>query len=142
MAEKLSPKTAGIMAERFGRDTLISLATVSDGEPQVRVVDGYYEDGAFYVLTYALSGKMRQLERCPRAAVCGEWFSGHGYGENLGYILDEKNAELFGKLRKAFSEWYGNGHIDERDRNNVILKLQLTDGVLFADGARYDIDFT
>ena len=44
MAEKLSPETARIMAERFGKDTLIALATVSDGEPQVRTVNGYYED--------------------------------------------------------------------------------------------------
>lgn len=42
MAEKLSINTAGIMAERFGKDTLISLATVDNGEPQVRTVDGYY----------------------------------------------------------------------------------------------------
>ena len=37
---------------------------------------------------------------------------------------------------------YGNGHIVESDRNNVILKIRLTDGVLFAHGIRYDIDFT
>lgn len=142
MAEKLSINTAGIMAERFGKDTLISLATVDNGEPQVRTVDGYYEDGAFYVLTYALSGKMRQLEKHPRAAVCGEWFTGSGIGENLGYILDEKNAKLFTKLREVFAGWYGNGHIVESDRNNIILKIRLTDGILFANGVRYDIDFT
>lgn len=142
MAEKLSPKTAGIMTERFGKDTLIALATVDGGEPRVRAVNGYYEDGAFYVLTYALSGKMRQLAKHPRAAVCGEWFTGNGTAENLGYILDERNAELFGRLRETFSGWYGNGHIVESDRNNVILKIKLTDGVLFANGSRYDIDFT
>ncbi len=142
MAEKLSPDTARIMAERFGKDTLIALATVSDGEPQVRTVNGYYEDGAFYVLTYALSGKMLQLEKHPRAAVCGEWFTGHGLPENFGYILDERNAEIFAKLREVFAAWYGNGHIVESDRNNVILKIRLTDGVLFAHGIRYDIDFT
>lgn len=142
MAEKLTPETAGIMEDRFGKDTPIALATVSDGEPQVRVVNGYYENGAFYVLTYALSGKMQQLEKHPRAAVCGEWFSGHGSAVNLGYILDVKNVELFAKLREVFAGWYGNGHIVESDRNNVILKIQLTDGILFAHGVRYDIDFT
>lgn len=142
MAEKLSPKTADIMRERFGKDMPVSLATVADGEPQVRIVDGYYEDGAFYVITYALSDKMRQLEKHPRAAVCGEWFTGHGVGENLGYILDEKNAEIFARLREAFAGWLGNGHVDENDRNNIILKIRLTDGVLFDHGVRYDIDFT
>ncbi|MDE7192329.1 MAG: pyridoxamine 5'-phosphate oxidase family protein, partial [Oscillospiraceae bacterium] len=107
MAEKLSIKTAEIMLDRFGKDMPISLATVADGEPQVRIVDGYYEDGAFYVITYALSDKIRQLEKHPRAAVCGEWFTGHGVGENLGYILDVKNAELFIRVREVFAGWLG-----------------------------------
>ena len=45
-------------------------------------------------------------------------------------------------LRAAFAAWYGNGHTNEEDPNTCLLKIKLTDGVLFADGTRYDIDFT
>ena len=59
--------TEAILAERFGEDTLIALATVSEGRPAVRAVNTLYLDGAFYVVTYALSGKVQQLSQAQRA---------------------------------------------------------------------------
>lgn len=53
--EKLNSITKEIMDEMFGKDNIIALATIKDGEPYVRNVDGFYQDGAFYVITYALS---------------------------------------------------------------------------------------
>ena len=53
MGEKLTKETARIMDERFGCDSLLALATVDEGKPYVRTVDAYYEDGAFYIVTYA-----------------------------------------------------------------------------------------
>ena len=44
--------------------------------------------------------------------------------------------------RRAFAAWYDNGHTNERDPNTCLLKIKLTDGVLFSHGTRYDIDFT
>ena len=63
--EKLTQETERIMTERFGKDTVIALATTVDGIPHVRYVNAFYEDGAFYIITYALSGKMKQLEKNP-----------------------------------------------------------------------------
>ncbi len=34
---------------------------------------------------------MEQKKKNPEVAVCGEWFTAHGIGENLGYVRDEKN---------------------------------------------------
>lgn len=130
-----------ILSERFGKDTLLSLATVDEGRPNVRIVNSYYEDGAFYTVTYALSGKMRQIARNPDLAVCGEWFTAHGIGENLGYVRDERNAAIMEKLRVAFAAWYDNGHTNEDDPNTCLLRVRLTDGVLFSNGVKYDIDF-
>ena len=63
-----------ILLERFGKDSLISLATVSKGIPYVRIVNTFYWDGAFYVLTDARSHKMHQLAENPVAAIAGDWF--------------------------------------------------------------------
>ncbi len=131
-----------IMDERFGRDSLISLATLNGGAPSVRVVNGYYENGSFYTITYATSHKMKQIEINPAVAICGEWFTANGIGGSLGYICDEKNREIADKLRTAFAEWYFNGHTDESDPNTIILRVKLTDAVLFSHGTRYDIDFS
>lgn len=134
-------KSFEVMNERFGHDTLISLATIDGNIPAVRIVNSYYENGAFYIITYALSNKIKQIEANSTVAICSEWFTAHGVGENMGYICDELNTEIATKLRKVFSAWYSNGHIDENNPNTIILRIILTDAVLFSHGTRYDIDF-
>ena len=134
-------QTNAILTDRFGKDSLIALATSTGNMPSVRTVDAVYMDGAFYVVTYALSGKMQQIRENPRVAVSGDWFTGHGIGENLGHVLLEENREVMGILRRAFAAWYDNGHTNEADPNTCLLKIRLTDGVLFADGVRYDLTF-
>ena len=133
--------TNAIMQERFGKDSLIALATVDGDIPAVRTVNTVYIDGAFYVVTYALSGKMKQIAKNPTVAICGDWYTAHGVGENLGHVLLEENQNIMEKLRTAFSAWYNNGHTNEADPNTCLLKIRLTDGVLFSHGTRYDIEF-
>lgn len=135
-------KVQGIMNERFGHDTLIALATANGNLPSVRVVNAYYDDGTFYIITYALSNKMKQIAVNPAVAICGEWFTAHGKGLNLGWFCKRENKEIAEKLRKAFSGWIDNGHTDFDDENTIILSVKLTDGVLFSQGERYDIDFS
>ena len=133
--------TNAIIQERFGKDSLIALATVDGDIPAVRTVNTVYIDGAFYVVTYALSGKMKQIAKNPTVAICGDWFTAHGVGENLGHVLLEENQNIMEKLRTAFSAWYNNGHTNGADPNTCLLKIRLTDGVLFSHGTRYDIEF-
>lgn len=130
-----------VMDERFGHDTLLSVATISENKPAVRIVNSYYENGSFYAVTYLLSNKMKQIENNSAVAICGEWFTANGIGENLGWVLEEKNSEIMSKLRTAFAKWYNNGHTDESDKNTCLLKIRLTDGILFNQGIRYDINF-
>ena len=78
MMEKLTETTCALMKERFGKDSLLSLATCVDGIPYVRTVNGYYEEGMFYIITYGLSDKMEQIRKNPVVAIAGEWFTSHG----------------------------------------------------------------
>lgn len=142
MKTKLTPDIQAIMDARFGCDRLIAVATVDGETPYVRAVNAYYEDGCFYIVTYALSNKMLQLEKNPRAAICGEWFTAHGVGESMGHVLLPEHAGIMDKLRTVFAEWYSNGHVNEQDENTCLMRIRLTDGVLFDHGTRYDIDFT
>lgn len=138
---KLNHETERMMAERFGKDSMIALATVDDGLPCVRAVNACYEDGAFYIITHALSNKMRQLAQNPAAAIAGEWFTAHGRGVDLGYIGKEENRRIADRLKEAFSAWLNNGHVDMQDENTVLLCIQLETGTLFSHGTRYDIEF-
>ena len=129
-----------LLDEKFGngKDNIIALATIArepnnDGTPRpvVRGVDAYYEDGLFYVTTHAKSNKMQQIEKNPQVSIASisEMFTASGIGENLGWVLDPKNAELRNKLRIAFAPWYDSAN-NEKDENCCILAIRLTRGTL------------
>lgn len=139
--EKPSPKAETILLKRFSKDSLISLGTSVENVPYVRTVDAFYNNDAFYVLTHALSGKMKQTEKNPIVAVSGEWFTAHGRGINLGWFGSDENKAIAEKMRIVFADWIDNGHSNLEDKNTVILRIELTKGVLFSDGIRYEIDF-
>lgn len=129
-----------ILEEKFGngKDNILALATIAldpneDGKPRpvVREVDAYYEDGVFYVTTWGKSSKMQQIAQNSEVAiaVCDQWFTANGVGENLGWVLDQKNAELRTKLRTAFANWYDMAN-NETDENCCILEIRLTKGII------------
>ena len=135
----MNPQAEKIMIERFGKDTVISLATAENGVPYVRYVNAYYENGAFYTITYARSNKMRQIAGNPVVAIAGEWFTAHGRGVSLGFFGKKENQEIAGKLKTVFAAWIDNGHNDFSDENTIILRIELTDGLLFSQGTKYQI---
>ena len=67
--KKMSREAKKIMMERFGKDTVIALATIEKEVPYVRYVNAYYENGAFYIV-----------------AIAGERFTAYGKGSNWGYF--------------------------------------------------------
>ena len=136
--KKLNQEVEKIMIERFGKDTIISLATIENAVPYVRNVNAYYENGAFYIITYALSNKIKHIENNSIVAIAGEWFTAHGKGINLGYFGKEENHMIAEKLKSVFAEWIDNGHNDFEDENTIILCVELTDGLLLSHGTRYE----
>ena len=134
-----SQEAERIMAERFGKDTVIALATDEGGRPYVRYVNAYYENGAFYVITHALSNKMRQIRGNPVVAIAGDWFTAHGEGVNLGHNGKEENRAMADTLKHVFTSWIDNGHTDFNDKNTILLRIEVTDGLLLSHGTRYEL---
>lgn len=129
-----------LLDQKFGggKDNVIAVSTVAldSGEngmpkPSVRGLDVMYEDGVFYAVTNAKSNKMRQIALNPEVSVasCSEMFTASGRGENLGWVLDPKNAEIRDKLRSAFASWYDMAN-NENDKDCCILAIRLTKGIL------------
>ena len=135
---KLNPEAEKVMVERFGKDTIIALATTENETPYVRYVNAYYENGAFYIITHARSNKMTHIKDNPVVAIAGEWFTAHGKGISLGYFGKTENCLIAEKLKKVFAEWIENGHTDFDDENTIILCVALTDGLLLSHGTRYE----
>lgn len=137
--KKLNQEAEKIMMERFGKDTIIALATIKDEVPYVRYVNAYYENGAFYIITYALSNKIKHIESNHTVAIAGDWFTAHGKGVNLGYFGNKENQAIAEKLKRVFAEWIGNGHNNFDDENTIILRVELTDGLLLSQGISYKL---
>lgn len=55
-------KAMEIMNELFAKDYQFSMATVKDNVPSVPVVDTFYEDRSFYVVTYSKTQKVQELK--------------------------------------------------------------------------------
>lgn len=143
--EEVFNQVEGILQDK---DLVLSIATIAEDEhgkliPFVRNIDAYYENGVFYVTTYALSKKIKQIEKNNEVAFSTlfEGISGNGIGENLGWIKDPKNGEIREKLRKVFAEWYDVAN-NEEDVNCVILAIHVTNLYIFWEhGAkRYQLD--
>lgn len=123
------------------KDNVISLATIdtessASGKPcpVVRDVDALYDQGVFYITTYAKSTKVQQIENNSEVAfsVHFEGVSGSGIGKNLGWVLRPENVVLREKLRSAFKDWYDDAN-NEQDENCVILAIQPTKIKIFHD---------
>ncbi len=143
-----------ILEKKLGnnKEEVIALATISlsssatgNPRPAVRMVCAYYENGMFYVSTNATKSKVLEVTQNNEVAICGlDWYTFKGRAENLGWIKDEKNAEIRSKFKTIFN-WFdevGN----EDDPNSIALCITLTEGVIIdnaeKDGeTRYEIDF-
>ncbi len=125
----------------YGGDNTIVLATVNKRfEPSTRVVDGYYRDGSFYVMTHALTHKMKDIAINPNVSINKDRLNARGRAENCGHPLEEKNRRLRNELMQVFHAFYHES-VHEEDANTCILKIELTDAVFVDNGNLYEIDF-
>lgn len=143
-----------IIEERCGngKEEVIALATISlspnangNPRPAVRMVCAYYEAGVFYVSTDARKNKTLQIERNNEVSVCGfGWYTFYGTAENLGWVKDQKNAEIRAKFKKFF-DWFDEVG-DEDNPNSIVLRITLTEGTITDNEKKYgeqqyEIDF-
>ncbi len=102
--KEFSQEAKQIMIERFGKDTLIALATKENETPYMRYVNAYYENGAFYIITYGLSNKMKHIKNNYVVAIARDWFTAREKRVRLGYFVKKENCAITKKLKKVFAE--------------------------------------
>lgn len=129
-----------LMGEQLGYDAIIALATCTENGVNVRNVDGYYKDGSVYVMTHSCSQKMKEIDRKSNVAICKDLMCAQGIGKNLGNPKTESNGELREELKKVFFAFYDR-HVNENDPGTCILKIVLTNAVVFSNDTKYIIDY-
>lgn len=129
-----------IIAELYEKNTAMTLATVNGNKPNMRIVNTYYKNGMFYVITYASSKKIKDIEKNKNVTLNHYSFIAHGYGENIGHPLDARNKKIKEDIKKAFLMFYDN-HVNEKDENICILKITLDSVLVFNNNFKYNIDY-
>lgn len=133
-------KSLAVLTELFGRDYQFALATSKENVPSVRVVDTFYEDGAFYMVTYKTSQKAMEISANERVALCEKLYRFSGTAHCIGHPLQEENSRIRRKLIHAFEPWYFK-HNDENDANMCYIKMEPDHGFFYKDGTGYNVDF-
>lgn len=129
-----------VMVKLFSKDCFFALATASGNVPSVRMIDTYYEDGAFYVVTYATSAKVKELEANEQVALCYQAYRFEGAAHNIGHPLVPENSAIREKLIQVFEPWYFK-HNNEKDQAMCYVKIELQHGFFYQDGTGYNVDF-
>lgn len=133
-------KSMEVLSELFGKDVTFVLATASDNVVSARVVDAYYNNGVFWIVTYAKSNKVKDIESNPNIALCNNFHTFKGKACNAGHPLKEDNKAIREKLIRVFEPWYF-AHNDENDEHMCYVKIVPESGVFHKDGTGYRVDF-
>jgi Uncharacterized stress protein (general stress protein 26) len=133
-------KSLKVLKELFAKDYQFALATSKDNIPSVRFIDTFYDNGAFYIVSYAKSQKVKEIEDNPEISMCNKLYRFSGKAYNIGHPLLEVNQEIREKLIKVFEPWYF-AHNNESDENMCYVKIELKQGFFYKDGHGYKVDF-
>lgn len=133
-------KVEDVMVDLFQKDYQFALATAKDNTPSVRYIDTYYQEGAFYVVTYALSQKVKEIMENGQVSLCHKLYRFRGNAINIGHPLKEENLAIREKLVQAFQPWYF-AHNNEKDENMCYVKIELEEGFVYKDGSGYKVNF-
>lgn len=129
-----------VLEELFAKDYQFALATSKDNIPSVRFVDTFYDNGAFYIVSYAKSQKVKEIEKNSEVSLCNKLYRFTGAAYNIGHPLSEQNRGIREKLIKAFEPWYF-AHNNENDESMCYVKIELKQGFFYKDGTGYKADF-
>lgn len=124
----------------FARDYQFALATSNNNIPAVRFIDTFYNNRAFYIVTYGKSHKVKDIEQNPIVSLSKDLYRFTGIARNIGHPLLPENLKIREKLIKVFEAWYLT-HNNENDENMCYIRVDLNQGLFYKDGTGYKVDF-
>ena len=130
----------GVLETLFARDYQFALATSNNNIPAVRFIDTFYDNGAFYIVTYGKSDKVKEIEHNPIVSLSKDLYRFTGFARNIGHPLLKENLKIREKLIKIFESWYF-AHNNENDEDMCYIKVDLNQGLFYKDGTGYKVNF-
>ena len=77
----------GVIDTLFARDYQFALATSNNNIPAVRFIDTFYDNRAFYIVTYRKSDKVKDIEQNPIVSLSKDLYRFTGIARNIGHPL-------------------------------------------------------
>jgi len=77
------------MKELFGKEYSFALATLLNNIPSVSLIDVFYDEWSFYVVTYQKSQKVQEIRDNEFVALANRLYKFNGQAFNIGHPLDE-----------------------------------------------------
>ena len=130
----------GVLDTLFARDYQFALATSNNNIPAVRFIDTFYDNRAFYIVTYGKSDKVKEIEQNPVVSLSKDLYRFTGIARNIGHPLLTENLKIREKLIKVFEPWYF-AHNNENDENMCYIRVDLNQGLFYKDGTGYKVNF-
>ncbi len=129
-----------VMHALFAKDCQFALATANGNTPSVRIVDTFYDEGAFYVVAHAATQKVKEITTNENVSLCHHLYRFSGKAQNIGHPLLPQNAKVRDMLTQAFAPWYFE-HNNEQDENMCFIRIVVSSGFFYKDGTGYSVDF-
>lgn len=134
-------KSLNVLEDLFRRDYTFVLATVQENVPSQRVVDTYFDNGEFWIVTYAKSNKVKAIEQNPNVSLCNTFHVIKGKAYNAGHPLRDENRGIRDELIKIFEPWYF-AHNNENDEYMCYVRVNPESAFFHKDGRGYKVDFS
>lgn len=135
-------KMQKILKKEFGKHRKMYLATSFDNRPKVKIVNTYYWDKSYYIITYESSDAVQEIIKNEQVSLCttASFHKFHGKGVNIGHPLKVENKEIRELLIDAKSNWYSE-HCDETDLELCLVQVKLCTAFTYANKIGYNINF-
>ncbi len=134
--DKLNKK----LKRQFGKDRNMALATSFEDVPTVRIVDTYYLNSSFYIVTHESSEKVEQLKKNKYVSLCTNLNEFQGEAINIGHPLNDENKDIRDLLTEVFSNWYF-AHNDESDPKMCYIQVKINSAFTLFNKVGYSVDF-
>lgn len=135
-------KAIKILVKEFGKNRKMYLATSNNNLPKVKLVNTFYWEGSFYLLTHEASEMMQLMMENKIVSLCStaSFHKFQGEAINIGHPLKNENKDIREVLTKAMSNGYDE-QCDEADPKTCFVQIKINTAFTYANKIGYDVDF-
>ena len=131
-----------ILTKEFGKNRKMYLATSSQNVPKVQLVNTFYWDRSFYVVTHESSELMQNFMKNNKVSLTttASFHKFQGEAVHMGHPLKEENTAIRDVFKEVLSDWYVD-NCDESDAKLCFVQIKINTGFTYASKIGYNVDF-